>query len=646
MDDEFTIQLVNFTRNMLYWKDITEQKKEIKNEHPILLTPHILKPVVPRAEGLIDDKYKLIDSFPFDTIRPAQQYIINQLEQLNNKKYIIIEAAVGTGKSAIAKMIAAHFDSAYILTATKQLQDQYMHEFKNLALIKGKSNYFCNKNGKNTKISCDQADCVFNPKIKERCSNNCNYVQAKNKALNTGVVVTSYAYFFTWLYRTQFMPRQVLICDECHLFVNMLIDWAEIKLNITHLQKKYNILKPNKIIDDKKIEMNNLVDSILEIKDHYQFGYTARNAELINNIFTLLNIHQKYIEKELISKNLNNTKSNKKISKNDVNKQDLLKNVHANLNWNITKHKDDKYSWKSFLSLKNELMQLTDKLKYFLKSNDKRDWVIAESLNEDRTKELIIKPLNIDNLFNEYIAKFGIKHVIFMSATILNPKLYYQELQLNKNNVGIISIDSTFDSKKSPIYFCPVANMTFRNTRTTEQFNNLINKLTKTIIKILNIHKNEKGIIHTGTYKIANALNESINDPRLTIKNDYENNSTLLNTHTNKQNSVLLSPSLGTGADLKDDLSRFQIIVKLPFSSLSDWRIKIKSELDYNWYLCEMFKNLIQMCGRSTRSENDYSDTYILDINFSKWIEQTQGLLPQSFLDRIIWDFDLDDINI
>jgi ATP-dependent DNA helicase DinG len=34
--------------------------------------------------------------------------------------------------------------------------------------------------------------------------------------------------------------------------------------------------------------------------------------------------------------------------------------------------------------------------------------------------------------------------------------------------------------------------------------------------------------------------------------------------------TVLISPSLHTGLDLKDDLSRFQIIVKLPYPDLGD----------------------------------------------------------------------------
>jgi Rad3-related DNA helicase len=37
-----------------------------------------------------------------------------------------------------------------------------------------------------------------------------------------------------------------------------------------------------------------------------------------------------------------------------------------------------------------------------------------------------------------------------------------------------------------------------------------------------------------------------------------------------KKPTVLISPSLHLGLDLKDDLSRFQIITKVPYLSLAD----------------------------------------------------------------------------
>ena len=61
---------------------------------------------------------------------------------------------------------------------------------------------------------------------------------------------------------------------------------------------------------------------------------------------------------------------------------------------------------------------------------------------------------------------------------------------------------------------------------------------------------------------------------------------------------------MAEGVDLKDDLSRFQIVIKMPFDSLADPRIKKLTEMNSNWYSCEMMKKFIQQCGRSTRNKD------------------------------------------
>ena len=46
--------------------------------------------------------------------------------------------------------------------------------------------------------------------------------------------------------------------------------------------------------------------------------------------------------------------------------------------------------------------------------------------------------------------------------------------------------------------------------------------------------------------------------------------------YESKKQTVLISPSLHLGVDLKDDLSRFQVIVKVPYPDLTDKKITAK----------------------------------------------------------------------
>jgi ATP-dependent DNA helicase DinG len=61
-----------------------------------------------------------------------------------------------------------------------------------------------------------------------------------------------------------------------------------------------------------------------------------------------------------------------------------------------------------------------------------------------------------------------------------------------------------------------------------------------------------------------------------------------------KKSTVLISPSLHTGVDLKDELSRFQIITKVPYLSLADRWIDEKKKRNEQWYTWQTALNLVQ----------------------------------------------------
>jgi Rad3-related DNA helicase len=103
--------------------------------------------------------------------------------------------------------------------------------------------------------------------------------------------------------------------------------------------------------------------------------------------------------------------------------------------------------------------------------------------------------------------------------------------------------------------------------------------------------------------------------------------------------TVLISPSMNTGVDLPDDLARFQIIVKMPYGTLGNKRIKEKSKIDNTWYQVDMIRNFIQSCGRGVRSEDDYCVTYVLDSSFYYCIKQNLKYISQ-IKERIILDKD------
>lgn len=81
------------------------------------------------------------------------------------------------------------------------------------------------------------------------------------------------------------------------------------------------------------------------------------------------------------------------------------------------------------------------------------------------------------------------------------------------------------------------------------------------------------------------------------------------------------------GVDLLGDLSRFQVVVKVPFLNFKDPYVAARKKRDARWYDWQTAMHLIQATGRSVRSETDFAETYILDRDFESFRQRSRTLL-------------------
>ncbi|MGB6533607.1 MAG: helicase C-terminal domain-containing protein, partial [Candidatus Nitrosopolaris sp.] len=93
--------------------------------------------------------------------------------------------------------------------------------------------------------------------------------------------------------------------------------------------------------------------------------------------------------------------------------------------------------------------------------------------------------------------------------------------------------------------------------------------------------------------------------------------------------------SLYIGLDLKNDLSRFQIITKVPYPDLGDRWINEKRKISGQWYNWQTALRLVQGYGRSIRSKEDYAVTYVLDSGFENFVKKNKNILPDWFTQAI-----------
>src|SRR5215469_6905301 len=90
------------------------------------------------------------------------------------------------------------------------------------------------------------------------------------------------------------------------------------------------------------------------------------------------------------------------------------------------------------------------------------------------------------------------------------------------------------------------------------------------------------------------------------------------------------------GLDLKDDLSRFQIITKVPYPNKSDRWTDAKRNAHEQWYNWQTALRLVQGYGRSIRSKEDWAKTYVLDSAFGPLVRKNKNILPHWFTQAIV----------
>ena len=554
---------------------------------------------------------------------------------LENKKHIILEAPTGSGKTVIGYMVnfcmekiemnqwnIANFQS-YLLTSSKILQDQIEADKEKfnfgddtLAILKGTANYFC------TPIKPDSYKNRFCKGMSAEsmsllnCFESCPYLVARNKASLTTIAVMNYAYFLTTIQNPfgNFQQRNLTICDECHLLPTIVNDLFNFDLNSYRLQL-------NRIIDllnGMKLSFGNsaLANEIIQlISNKLLIIYRLKNISFQNFIEFINTFQHDLVEKyNLFLKNL----------------KDYCIQNNIISQFNLFKKDIDKIS-DNFERLVNG-----EFIEEYIKSLTSRQQDLLIQSEYDETTGLynhIIRDLDESNAIQNYF----IKHTstcLYMSATIGNIDDYAKMLGLTNDDYAAFRLASDFDFSKSPIYLVNSGFLDYKN------FKNNIDDVLIDVLKICKLHSNERGIIHTATFDITNRLREKIQsltnrefkERFLFYSTPEEKNYAMeLMKSDNNKKYIIVGPSLYEGLSLDEDFGRFNILVKVPYSSMNQY-VKEKMERYPKWYVNQTLEKTIQAIGRTNRNKNDWSKVYLMDSLFTKF---AYNYFNETYIERI-----------
>jgi len=519
------------------------------------------------------NKQDWIKHFPYTDTRPSQETSINfALEQFKRKKFVIIEAPTGSGKSAIGITVAKMIGSSYIVTTQKILQMQYTKDYPWLANLWSKTNYKCKAR---PNLSCDTGLMINKSTGFSPCK--CHYKEDKEKYLRESISLTNLPYFLNVVeHFPMFSKRDLLIIDEAHNLDDQLTNFVSLEIHRGEMEQ-HDILWPKKNLDLLSIK-NWISKDVLPILE--------RKIETKKNIMSE--------KKAKFGASFASTPEG----------QTLLKQIDFG----------------------NKLV--TNITRFIYNSANLNEWVMTRSYQDD---EILIRPI-YSSKFAEQCLYRSANKVLLMSGTILDKNTYCKNVGIPIDNVAFISLDSEFHKDNRPVMITNVASMSYKN------IDKSLPTMVKAIKGIINDpqHKDVKGIIHTSSFKVANYIKENLKDKRLLFHTSEDKIEIYKQHILSDSPTILVSPSMGEGVDLLDDLSRFQIIVKIPFASLGDEYVKTKMTRVKGWYDWLTVKSIIQSSGRSVRDKNDWSITYILDSDWSYFYYRTSKFFPKWYKESII----------
>lgn len=520
----------------------------------------------------------LLDHFPkeLSSPRPKQIEVLNLIDKQLSEgtKIFMVNAPVGSGKSAIGITLANYFKSAWVLTPKIALQFQYRDTFKEVKLLRGRKWYPCSyenkaindyvipliKDGKHFRTdegsSCSGAKCTKKPSKKKQqildyCATfgPCPYTTAIETASKSDIIVSNYHAFAAQnLYNpAMFGHRKVIVLDEAHSLVHFLRDT---------LTMSYTI---HRMVYTKEVE---------HLKTFAQWVTWLKRDEQLN---TFQDTDSRDAYKARIEK-----------------LEGIGENVYGN-----------PVITKTFFDHEKELFKV----------------------------ELI--PANVGGAAKALIYDYA-DVIVLMSGSWHGKEISCWEIGLDPALVSYINIPSDFPAENRPVVLPrdKTLDLSHKNWETN------LPKLGEHINQLMLHHQGEKGLIHVNSYTKAFQIAKTVNSDRLIVhtSDDFSLKYKEFIESDPKEGKIFISPSCVEGISLDDDLCRWQILTTLPYPSCSDgYYAALLAKGGWHLYNTHTLRSVSQMCGRIVRSSEDRGISYALDSRFTGFLSKMSGSLDMWF---------------
>jgi len=549
----------------------------------------------------------------FPKLRKSQEDLLLKYVQVQDySKIIEIEAPPGTGKSLINMILAFSEDPDFndtdnkivISVKTKNLQHQYVESFAKVlldnkisyAVAKGLSSFGCRLLKKKTDICIASFGyrCPLMPKVEEGLFNDVSKLLVSHPDAVPFGLWLPYAHY----------NRKIKVAygdTNCDYWENQLkvfsskVIFTNHSYLLTHILLTEDLPFPSVLVID---EAHTLYDTVSD------------NLTLVidQNTLKLLSQHK------------------------------ILNKIT-----DFVKHDRDYRGYQSLAEYLYEIYDVLEEIKDSIKGGDrlrlanllsiiKVHHLIINLAEETLEKyfELTVKnnylkatpSFYVTNLLLSYLSNFIKNRVILSSATL--PPI--------EKSAGDARISSYLD------VYRPAQRLVIYLTDSPKISNNTITSkpVTDYILSIINylysMKRFRRIVIHSVNNFIRDVLASLLESKGYNVI-ATENLEKDFQKWLSLKEGIIISSSLSEGVDLKYDVARVQILVKMPIpdtrkDAYTRW-MKSKDSKIYNYYIAQ---KMVQISGRICRTHDDVGVTIVLDRRGITHLKKYKDLYPKYYL--------------
>ena len=553
-----------------------------------------------RYEKQILEAYERLKFKPRDSqVEYIDQICVAFLDE--KVRNVILSAPTGTGKSIIGAIVGevvhsikyptSKENATFLLTATNVLAQQYVDTFADpdhkwdatFHIIKGASNYECPALSTPSEPATAEA-CAIQlfrktgmQDMMDRYCGGCEFQisrQLKSKARH---LITNYSYYFIdRMYSSYPMARRtVCVFDEAHLLNDLFVEH-----NAVFFSEKRLASFAEEVAENLTLGHTDVFKVLKQVKDHMVAGKITDK-----NYMTYLEaLHEAY-------------KDISEAAKTDAERAMRTPGKYLKLN-RISKKFHD-------LGCKIDDLIIFGYPHVF-------DYKPKDLKKQQKEHEISVKPIFIGEMFT---ALDNADHNLLMSATI--SEAYAKRTMTLPGDTKHIRLPPQFPPENKKVVFYKPQALNYSSMKDPET----VKMLCATVWQIVDHHTKmgERGIILAPSFNVLESVAGTLRGmgvkTRLFEQERGMKLADLLEDFKAYRSgpAVLLTPSGFEGMDLPGDLSRFQVIVKMPFGSLGDKRMEHILHVYPDIYALTALMKIVQGAGRSVRSKDDHAVTYILD---------------------------------